>query len=161
MWLLLDRGAEVNTQGGNHGNALQTASYRGRRAIVQLLLDQGADVDAQGGEHRSALWAALTPNERDLRHLSFRQPSGEVSSPVGCRCQTFHHAIRGAFRRVHLSAARHGLDDIRKGFEDIQTTQQQATQLAWKMGWKTMCVSSDICFFKRVLWIYAVDTRQM
>jgi hypothetical protein len=32
--LLLDRGADVNAQGGKFGNALQAASYRGNRETV-------------------------------------------------------------------------------------------------------------------------------
>ncbi|CEN59972.1 Putative Ankyrin repeat domain containing protein [Aspergillus calidoustus] len=53
--LLLDKGADVNVQGGN---ALQAASARGYQEIVQLLLDKGADVNAQGGEYGNALQAA-------------------------------------------------------------------------------------------------------
>jgi ankyrin repeat protein len=47
--LLLDKGAEVNAQGGRYGNALQAASARGREAVVKLLLDKGSEVKAQGG----------------------------------------------------------------------------------------------------------------
>ncbi|KAK4119594.1 hypothetical protein N657DRAFT_537577, partial [Parathielavia appendiculata] len=39
--LLLDKGAEVNKQGGYYGNALQAASARGHQDIVKLLLDKG------------------------------------------------------------------------------------------------------------------------
>ncbi|KAF2190708.1 hypothetical protein K469DRAFT_558944, partial [Zopfia rhizophila CBS 207.26] len=46
--LLLDKGADVNAQGGSYGNALQAASVRGHEQIVQLLLDKGADTNAQG-----------------------------------------------------------------------------------------------------------------
>ena len=43
--LLLERGADVNAQGGKHyENALQAASYRGHFDIVQLLLQSGAKV---------------------------------------------------------------------------------------------------------------------
>ena len=58
MKLLLKNGADVNTQDGEYGNALQAASYRGRWAIVKLLLDAGADVNAQGGRYGNALHAA-------------------------------------------------------------------------------------------------------
>ena len=40
--LLLDRGANVNAQGGHYGNALQAASEGGHEAVVKLLLDKGA-----------------------------------------------------------------------------------------------------------------------
>jgi ankyrin repeat protein len=46
--LLLSKGANVNTQGGYYGNALQAASCNsdGGTAIVELLLSKGADVNA-------------------------------------------------------------------------------------------------------------------
>ncbi|PWO15022.1 hypothetical protein PtrARCrB10_12117, partial [Pyrenophora tritici-repentis] len=46
--LLLNKGADVNAQGGEYGNALQAASAGGHEAIVKLLLDKGAGVNAQG-----------------------------------------------------------------------------------------------------------------
>jgi ankyrin repeat protein len=46
--LLLDKGADVNAQGGYYGNALQAASSDGHEAVVKLLLNKGADVNAQG-----------------------------------------------------------------------------------------------------------------
>jgi ankyrin repeat protein len=47
--LLIDRGADVNTQGGEYGHALQAAALVGHEAVVRLLVDRGADVNAQGG----------------------------------------------------------------------------------------------------------------
>lgn len=40
--MLLDRGADVNAQGGHYGNALQAASEAGHARIVQTLPDRGA-----------------------------------------------------------------------------------------------------------------------
>ncbi|KAH0271012.1 Pfs, NACHT and ankyrin domain protein, partial [Aureobasidium melanogenum] len=37
---LLDKGADVNAQGGDNGNALQAASYEGHDEIVQMLSEQ-------------------------------------------------------------------------------------------------------------------------
>jgi hypothetical protein len=45
--MLLDKGADVNAQGGRLGNALQAASFGGHEQIVKTLLDKGADVNAQ------------------------------------------------------------------------------------------------------------------
>ena len=56
--LLLDKGADVNAQGGKHGNALQAAAYTGNLEVTRLLLDKGANVNAQGGEYDNALQAA-------------------------------------------------------------------------------------------------------
>jgi ankyrin repeat protein len=55
---LLDRGADVNEQGGRYGNALQAAAAYITRENVLVLLEHGADVNAQGGEHGTALQAA-------------------------------------------------------------------------------------------------------
>jgi hypothetical protein len=53
--LILETGADVNAQGGYHGNALQAASARGHDKIVALLLDKGADVNVEGGQYSNAL----------------------------------------------------------------------------------------------------------
>ncbi|KAJ4341921.1 hypothetical protein N0V95_007106 [Ascochyta clinopodiicola] len=52
---LLDKGADVNVQGGDYGNALQTASERGHEQVVKLLLNKGAQVNALGEDSSSAL----------------------------------------------------------------------------------------------------------
>jgi hypothetical protein len=56
--LLLDKGAEVNAQGGRLRNALQAASAGGHEQVVKMLLDKDADVNAQGGFCGNALYAA-------------------------------------------------------------------------------------------------------
>ncbi|GAB1317179.1 NACHT domain-containing protein [Madurella fahalii] len=56
--MLLEKGADVNIQGGHYGNALQAASFKGYNKIVQILLDKGADVNIQGGAYGNALQAA-------------------------------------------------------------------------------------------------------
>ncbi|KAL2046066.1 hypothetical protein N7G274_001513 [Stereocaulon virgatum] len=56
--MLLEKGADVNAQGGLYGNALQAASYKGHDQLVQMLLEKGADVNAQGGRYGNALQAA-------------------------------------------------------------------------------------------------------
>ncbi|KAJ7818834.1 vegetative incompatibility protein HET-E-1 [Mycena olivaceomarginata] len=58
--LLLNKGADVNAQGGKYGNALQAAASRGHDKIVQVLLDKGADVNTQEGEYGNALQAAAS-----------------------------------------------------------------------------------------------------
>jgi ankyrin repeat protein len=41
--LLLNKGADVNGQGGeDYGNVLQAASYRGHKAVIKMLLAWGA-----------------------------------------------------------------------------------------------------------------------
>jgi ankyrin repeat protein len=55
---LLNAQADVNAQGGYHGNALQAAAYKGSVEIVQTLLSAQADVNAQGGYYGNALQVA-------------------------------------------------------------------------------------------------------
>ena len=57
--ILLDKGADVNTQGwGSRGNALEAASRNGHTEIVKILLDQGADMNAMDEIYENALEAA-------------------------------------------------------------------------------------------------------
>ena len=67
--LLLARGARINAQGGQYGNALQAAASQGYIEAVKLLLDQGADVNAQGGQYGNALQAAAVEAPTTAAHL--------------------------------------------------------------------------------------------
>ncbi|KAH7350622.1 hypothetical protein BKA65DRAFT_242529 [Rhexocercosporidium sp. MPI-PUGE-AT-0058] len=67
--LLLDRGADVNAQGGNYGNALQAAAFQGESNIVQFLLERGVDVNAQGGYFGNSLQAAACEGESSIVQL--------------------------------------------------------------------------------------------
>jgi ankyrin repeat protein len=71
---LLDKGADVNAQGGHFGNALQAALCGGHEQVVKKLPDKGADVNAQGGQYGNALQAASSRGHK----LS----AGEASPPV-------------------------------------------------------------------------------
>ncbi|KAI0903459.1 ankyrin repeat-containing domain protein [Ustulina deusta] len=70
--LLLERGADVNGQGGEHGNALQAICTVSRvmkdaeiRGKVELLLERGANINAEGGKYGNALQAACYHHDRD------------------------------------------------------------------------------------------------
>jgi ankyrin repeat protein len=67
--LLLDKGANINAQGGYYGNALQAAAWRGKESVVQLLLDKGADINAQGGCYGNALQAAAWLGKESMVQL--------------------------------------------------------------------------------------------
>jgi ankyrin repeat protein len=43
--LLLEKGTDVNAQGGYYGNALQAASKERHEAIVRLLVEKSANVN--------------------------------------------------------------------------------------------------------------------
>ncbi|KAH0556261.1 hypothetical protein GP486_005815, partial [Trichoglossum hirsutum] len=64
--LLLDKGADINTQGDFYGSALGAASFGGHELIVKLLLNKGADVNAQGGQWGSALQAASAKGHEQI-----------------------------------------------------------------------------------------------
>jgi ankyrin repeat protein len=49
--LLLEKGADVNAQGGDYGNALHAASNRGHDSVVTLLLEKGLM-----SMHKGLLW---------------------------------------------------------------------------------------------------------
>ena len=69
--LLLDRGADINAQGGYYGNALQAAASLENEVIVRLLLDRGADVNARGGKYDNPLQEAASRGNRFLVRLLF------------------------------------------------------------------------------------------
>jgi ankyrin repeat protein len=67
---IMDGGADVNTEGGEYGNALQAAALGGNEAVIRLLVANGANVNAQGGRYGSALQAAASSgNEAAVRLL--------------------------------------------------------------------------------------------
>jgi ankyrin repeat protein len=55
---LLDAGANPNSQGGEYGNPLQAAAYRGQEELVMQLLIKGANVNGEGGKYGYPLQAA-------------------------------------------------------------------------------------------------------
>jgi len=64
--MLLEKGADVNAQGGIFSNELQAASSEGHEEIVAMLLEKGADVNAQGGLFGNALQAASARGEEEI-----------------------------------------------------------------------------------------------
>jgi ankyrin repeat protein len=64
--LLLEKGTDVNAQGGTYSNALQAASCGGDEAVVRLLLNKGADVNVQGGFYGNALHAAAYAGNNEV-----------------------------------------------------------------------------------------------
>jgi ankyrin repeat protein len=67
--LLLDRGADVNVQGGDYGNALQAAAFIGHKEMVELLVSKGADVNLQGGHYGNTLQAAACRGHKETVEL--------------------------------------------------------------------------------------------
>jgi hypothetical protein len=67
--LLLERGANVNTQVGEHGNALQAAAAKGHEAVVRPLLERGTDALHQVGRHGAALQATAADRKKTIVRL--------------------------------------------------------------------------------------------
>src|SRR4029434_11278628 len=67
--VLLEKGADVNAQGGRYGNALHAASSRGHEEVVRMLLEKGADVNAQGGQYGNALQAASSRGHKEIARM--------------------------------------------------------------------------------------------
>jgi len=103
--LLLDKGADVNTQGGFYGNALQAASARGREQVVKLLLDKGADVNVQGGFYGNALQAALAGGYEQIVKLLL-----DKGADVNAQGGFYGNALQAALARGHEQVVKLLLD---------------------------------------------------
>jgi hypothetical protein len=92
--VLIDQGADVNTQGVFYGNALQAASDKGHKKIVQLLLKAGADVNAQGTMYGSALYTASLNGHKEIVQLLL-----EAGADVNTKCKNYGSTLQAAFYR--------------------------------------------------------------
>ncbi|KAI0272333.1 hypothetical protein BC834DRAFT_840668 [Gloeopeniophorella convolvens] len=66
--LLLDSGADINSEGGKHQNVLLAAVSNGRLDAVRLLLDYGAEIDT-GKYKGSALYMAIWKGDLSIIRL--------------------------------------------------------------------------------------------
>ncbi|KAH7065082.1 hypothetical protein B0J12DRAFT_24715 [Macrophomina phaseolina] len=99
--LLVEKGADVNAQGGYYGNALQAASVRGHEQVVRLLLEKGADVNAQGGRYGNALQAAsVGGHEQEVRLLV------EKGADVNAQGGYYGNALQAASVEGHEQVVR-------------------------------------------------------
>jgi ankyrin repeat protein len=94
---LLEKGAEVNAQGGEYGNALQAASSGGHVEIVQRLLEKGAEVHAQGGFFGNALQAASSRG-----HVHIVQRLLEKGAKVNTKGGIYGNALQAASEGGHV-----------------------------------------------------------
>ncbi|KAJ5365328.1 NACHT nucleoside triphosphatase [Penicillium concentricum] len=92
---LIDKGADVNAQGGYYGNALQAASQRGHQEIVNLLLNNAADVNAQGGYYGNALQAASGCGYQEIVNAQ----GGFYGNALQAASQRGHHGIVNMLQR--------------------------------------------------------------
>jgi ankyrin repeat protein len=97
--MLLDKGADVNTQGGYLGNALQVASARGYKDIATLLLDKGADVNAQGGIYSNAFQAALAQGYKEIAMLLLDK-GADVNAQGGIHGNALQAALTQGYKEI-------------------------------------------------------------
>ncbi|KAL8917658.1 MAG: hypothetical protein Q9208_007839 [Pyrenodesmia sp. 3 TL-2023] len=97
--VLLDKGADINAQGGIYGSALQVASRGGHNQVVQMLLDKGADINAQGEFYRSALWAASAAGYHQVVQMLFDK-GADVNAQGGYFNNALWAASAGGYHQV-------------------------------------------------------------
>ena len=102
---LLDKGADVNAQGGKYGNALHAAASWGRLEVVQLFLAKGANVNAQGGEYGNALQAAALWGKLGVVQLLL-----DKGANVNAQGGEYGNALQAAAYGGHLEIAQLLLD---------------------------------------------------
>jgi hypothetical protein len=83
---LLDKGANVDEEGGWWCNPLQVAVVKGDKELVQLLLNNKANVDAEGRQHGTPLQAAAAKGEKEIAQLLL--DNGAKVDAVGGRYYT-------------------------------------------------------------------------
>ncbi|KAJ5100969.1 Pfs NACHT and ankyrin domain protein [Penicillium angulare] len=114
--VLISKGAEVNAQGGDYGNALQAASERGNLEIVKLLLDKGADVNARGNLHGNALYISSLRGHQEIVKLLLHK-----GAEVNAQDREYDNVLRSAPRTNHQEAVKllldQGVDVIAQGGE--------------------------------------------
>ncbi|KAJ7720490.1 ankyrin repeat-containing domain protein, partial [Mycena olivaceomarginata] len=71
--LLIERGADVNSQGGPYGTALQAASATGSEPIVLTLLEHGANINTPGERFGTALHAASEMGHEEVVRLLIKK----------------------------------------------------------------------------------------
>jgi hypothetical protein len=101
--LLVDKGADVNAQGGENGNALQAASAEGHETVVRLLIDKGADINAnaQNASYINALQAASARGHEAVVRLLLDE-GANVNILDGC----YSNALHAASARGHEAVVR-------------------------------------------------------
>lgn len=103
---LLDRGADINAQGGENANALQAASLGGHKEVVQLLLDNDADVNAQGGRYGNALRNASIEGHQEVVQLLL-----EKGADANAQDRDYGNALEAASFKGFESIVRLLLDE--------------------------------------------------
>ncbi|KAL9115307.1 MAG: hypothetical protein Q9187_007316, partial [Circinaria calcarea] len=90
---------DTNAHGGEHTSALITASYSGKKEIVQLLLDNGADINAQRGHRGSALIEASRSGKKEIVQLLLDN-GADINAQGGHRGSALIEASRSRQKEI-------------------------------------------------------------
>ena len=99
---ILDKGANINAQGGRYGTALQVASKRGHHQVVQILLNRGADTNAQGDN--ALLKASIGGHEKVVQMLL------DNGADVNAQGGHYGNALQAASIEGHIQVVQMLLD---------------------------------------------------
>ncbi|CAG9955408.1 unnamed protein product [Clonostachys rosea f. rosea IK726] len=88
---LLQKGADINAQGGKYGTALQAALAEGYLEIAEMLIQKGADVNAQGGKYGNALQAASARGHPEIAQVLI-QKGANINAQGGYYGNALHAA---------------------------------------------------------------------
>ncbi|KAH6875175.1 hypothetical protein BKA58DRAFT_418768 [Alternaria rosae] len=103
--MLLNKGANVNAQGGEFGNVLQAASSGGYEQVVKMLLDVGAEVNAQGGHYGNALYAASSEGHEQVVKTLL-----DAGADVNAQGGPYGNALQAALSKGHEQVVKMLLD---------------------------------------------------
>ena len=98
---LLNKGANIISQTGRHGNALYIASAKGHHSMVKLLLEAGADINAQGGQYGNALFAAVVGGHEDTLEMLLEQGANVTALDSHLK-GAIHYAINNRYCKPSL-----------------------------------------------------------
>ncbi|KAL5330791.1 hypothetical protein ACEPPN_000314 [Leptodophora sp. 'Broadleaf-Isolate-01'] len=107
--LLLEKGADVNAQGGVYGNALYAASLEGHEAIAALLLEKGADVNAQSGHYGNAPQAASARGHETIVALLLKK-GADVNAQGGYYGNALQAASAEGYEAIAVLLLEKGAD---------------------------------------------------
>jgi ankyrin repeat protein len=113
---LIDKGTDVNVQGGKYGSPLQAASVGGHLRVVELLLDNGANVNAKGGKWGNALQAASVRGDDRIVELLLDN-GAKVNAKGGGYDNALLAASVGGYKRIVKLLLDNGADVNAKGGE--------------------------------------------
>ena len=133
---LLSRGADVNAQGRNYGNALSAASNAGHTPIVQLLLEKGADVKAKDEYGETPLWRAAAYGHEAVVQLLLEKGADVEGKDDYGRTPLWRAAVNGheaVFRLLLKKGADVEAKDVKpcnEGYAQVQAKLGEAQKLA-------------------------------